>query len=81
MPTHSELPGDLSRKKFTKALKRLGFIIDTKGGDGSHIKAIWPPTQKSITLQTDIRKDVLYHILKETEQISGVTWEDIKSNL
>jgi len=40
MPSLSELPGEIKRKKFIKALLRLGFIIDTRGGDGSHYKAI-----------------------------------------
>jgi len=60
MPSLSELPGGIKRKKFTKALIRLGFIIDKKGGDGSHYKATWPATQKSFTIQADLRKDVLY---------------------
>ena len=81
MPSHSELPGEIKRRKFIKALKRLGFIINTKGGDGSHIKAIWPSTEKSITLPSKIRKDVLYYILKEVEQYSKITWNEIKKKL
>jgi hypothetical protein len=34
MPSRSELPGDLSHKKFLKALVRLGFVINTIGGKG-----------------------------------------------
>jgi len=81
MPSLSELPGEIKRKKFIKALLRLGFIIDTRGGDGSHYKAIWPKTQKSVTIQSKLRKDVLYYLLKEIEQYSGVTWEEIKKEL
>ncbi|OGD31508.1 hypothetical protein A3C91_01345 [Candidatus Azambacteria bacterium RIFCSPHIGHO2_02_FULL_52_12] len=81
MPSLSELPGEIKRKKFTKALARLGFIIDTRGGNGSHFKATWPKTQKSITIQSKLRKDVLYYLLKEIEQYSGITWEDIKKEL
>ncbi|MDO8626569.1 MAG: type II toxin-antitoxin system HicA family toxin [Candidatus Magasanikbacteria bacterium] len=81
MPPLSQLPSDLKRKKFTKALERLGFFIDKTGGVGSHIKIIWPATQKSITVQQDLRKDVLYYLLKEIELISGVTWEQIKERL
>ena len=81
MPSLSELPGELNRNKFTKALARLGFVIDNKGGDGSHCKATWPRTQKSVTLQKKLRKDVLYYVLKEIEKISGITWEDVKDNL
>lgn len=81
MPPLSQLPSDLSRKKFTRALVRLGFFIDKTGGDGSHCKIIWPPTQKSITVQQDLRKDVLYYLLKEIETHSGITWEQIKKEL
>lgn len=61
MPSVSELPGEIKRRKFIKALERLGFVIDTHGGDGSHYKATWPKTQKSITIQSKLRKDVLYY--------------------
>ncbi|HCC83543.1 TPA: hypothetical protein DEP96_01705 [Candidatus Uhrbacteria bacterium] len=81
MPSRSELPSDLSRKKFLHALTRLGFIIDTVGGKGDHIKAIWPATNKSITIDADLRKDVLYYILKIIESDTGITWGDIKDKL
>lgn len=81
MPSLSELPGEIKRKKFARALKRLGFIIDKTGGDGSHYKVIWPITHKSLTLQSKIRKDVLNYVLKEIEEISDITWEDIKREL
>lgn len=81
MPSLSELPGEIKRNKFIRALQRLGFNIDKIGGDGSHYKATWPQTQKSITIQSKIRKDVLYYLLKEIEQYSGVTWEAIKKEL
>jgi len=81
MPSRSELPGEISRKKFLKALERLGFTINTIGGKGEHIKVIWPPTQKSVTVVGEIRKDVLYYLLKEIENISGVTWEQLKEKL
>jgi len=60
---------------------RLGFIIDESGGDGSHCKATWPPTQKCIIIQQRLDKDVLYYILKEIETHSGITWDDIKNKL
>jgi predicted RNA binding protein YcfA (HicA-like mRNA interferase family) len=81
MPSFSNLPGEISRKKFIKALSRLGFSIDKKGGDGSHYKVIWPKTQKAITIQSELRKDVLNYVLKEIEKHSGITWEDIKEEL
>lgn len=81
MPSRSELPGEISRKKFLKALQRLGFEINTVGGKGDHIKVIWPRTQKSITIIGDLRKDVLYYLLREIEEMSGVTWDLIKTEL
>lgn len=81
MPSRSQLPGEIKRKKLTRALRRLGFIVDKTGGDGSHYKIIWPKTQKSITLQKEIRKDVLDYVLDEIEEISGITWEEIRQEL
>ncbi|MBT4722943.1 addiction module toxin, HicA family [Candidatus Falkowbacteria bacterium] len=81
MPSLSELPGEIKRKKLAKALKRLGFIINKKGGDGSHIKIVWPSTQKCITLPEDLKKQTLYYILKEIENYSGITWEQIKEKM
>ena len=81
MPSLKDLPGKIRRKKFTRALVRLGFIINRKGGDGSHFKIVWPPNQKSLTIQSDLRKDVLYYLLKEIETISGITWDQIKDKL
>src|SRR3989338_4008556 len=81
MPSRSELPGELSRKKFLNTLRRLGFEINTVGGKGDHIKIIWRATQKSVTITGELRKDVLYYLLKEIESVSGVTWEKIKTEL
>lgn len=81
MPSRSALPGALSRKKFLNALRRLGFEVNKVGGKGDHVKVIWPATQKSVTLIRELRKDVLYYILKELETISKVTWEQIQKEL
>jgi len=83
MPSRSQLPGEIKRKKFTKALERLGFKTNTKGGNGDYVKATWPPTQKVITIQRHIRKDVLYYLLKEIKEITNgqITWENIKEKL
>ena len=80
-PSLSELPGEIKRRKFIAALERLGFTVNKSGGDGSHYKATWPKTQKSFTIQSELRKDVLYYLLKEIEQYSGITWDDIKKEL
>lgn len=81
MPSHSELPGELSRKKFLKGLKRRGFIINSVGGKGAHVKIECPNSGKIVTIPEDLRKDVLYYILKEIEKYSGITWKDIKEHL
>lgn len=81
MPSRSELPGEIPRKKFIRALSRLGFEINTVGGKGDHFKAVWPHSQKSVTVIGDLRKDVLHYLLKELENISGVTCERIKEQL
>jgi len=39
------------------------------------------PTQKSVTIIGDLRKDVLHYSLKEIEKISGIDWEQIKEKL
>lgn len=81
MSSRSELPGQINRKKFIKALSHLGFEISVKGGKGSHYKATCVKTQKSITIQSDLTKNVLYYLLKEIEKINGITWDDIKKEL
>ena len=81
MPSRSQIPGNLNRRKFLRAIIRCGFLIDMTGGDGSHCKATWPCTQKSVTIQKDLRKDVLHYVLKDLEEYSGVTWDDIRKHL
>jgi hypothetical protein len=81
MPSRSELPGDKSRHKFLNAPTSLGFEDNITGGKGDHLKVTWPRTQKSVTVTNDLRKDVLYYLLREIEVISGVTWEEIKKEL
>ena len=80
MPSLNELPSDIKRKKLTKALKRLGFSIDTIGGKGSHYKIVCP-NEKTITLPNNLHKKMLLIILKEIEEYSGITWEQIKKQL
>lgn len=81
MPSRSELPGEIKRRKFIKALTRVGFLIDVTGGAGSHYKAVWPRNQKSVTIPSELRKDVLQYVLKAIEEVSGVTWETIRAKL
>ncbi len=81
MPSLSQLPDKLKRNKLTRALTHLGFEISTKGGKGSHFKAAYIFNQKSITILFDLRKDVLYYVLKEIEIQTGITWYQIKNYL
>ncbi len=81
MPSLSELPGEIKRKQFIKALRRLGFVIDESGGNGSHYKAFWPTTHKSITIPSHLPKQVLKYVLKEIEACSDHTWENIREKL
>ena len=76
-----DLPGELNRKRFVGALVRLGFLINQTGGKGSHFKIIWPASQKSVSLPSDLRKDVLRYVLREIESISGIGWKEIKDKL
>ncbi len=81
MPSRSELPGEIKTRKFIRALRRVGFDIDMSGGNGSHFKIIWPTTEKSLTIQSSLRKDVLHYTLKEIEEKFGITWEQIQQLL
>lgn len=81
MPSPNDLPGEIKRSKFIRALARCGFEINTVGGNGSHYKANWPRNNKSVTIPQDMPKPVLRYVLKEIESCSGVTWEQIRDNL
>lgn len=81
MPPLSELPGEIKRPKFLKALTRLGFVIDEVGGAGSHYKATWPRTQKSVTIPFALPKQVLRYVLVEIEKCSGLSWDQIRAEL
>lgn len=81
MPSLSQLPSGISRERFIRALSAIGFVINKKGGDGSHYKAMWPKTQKFVTIQYDFRKDVLYEVLKDIKAVSGIEWDEIKKHL
>ena len=81
MPSRSELPGSIRRAKFAKALLRLGFHLNKSGGDGSHFKIECPNNHKIITIPQDLRRDVLYYLLKEIETHCEINWDEIKKEL
>lgn len=81
MSSPNDLPGEIKRTKFLNALKRLGFEINQVGGDGSHYKVIWPRNNKSVTVPQDLPKQTIRYVVKQIEQCSGITWQDIKDVL
>lgn len=81
MPSPNDVPGEIKRNKFLNALQRVGFVINKVGGNGSHYKAIWPSNNKSVTIPQNLPKLTVKYILKEIEECSGVTWENIREAL
>lgn len=63
------LPSDVSQGRLAKAFEKVGFIIDYTGGKGSHCKLIDPKSQKFITLQSKIWKQVLKDKLQQAEEL------------
>ena len=64
------LPSDISQKRLAKAFEKAGFILDVSGGKGGHYKLTCPKTNKFITLQSKIWKQVLKDKLKQAEELS-----------
>ena len=81
MPSHSELPGLIKKRKFIKALEKNGFVISRKGGKGGHFKATYRNEKVIILPSSDLRKDQLYYIIKSIENITEITWKDLKRYL
>ena len=68
MPPHN-FPSDSSQKKIVKAFRKIGFIVNTCGGKGSHIKIIDPKTKKWTTVQSKIYKEVIRSYIKFVEEL------------
>lgn len=83
MPSHNDLPGEINRDRFIRAIQKAGFVVNKAGGNGSHYKATWPLTQKSLTIEYKLPKQTLRYVLKEIEEYSNgrVTWDVIKKLL
>lgn len=77
MPSLSSIPSDINYRKFSRALKRRGFFINKSGGNGSHVKVVWPSSGKSVTIPCKIYKNNAKHYLEALEEISGVPARDI----
>ena len=81
MPSRSELPGSVKKRKFIKALEKNGFRINKKGGKGGHFKATYK-NEKAITLpSSNLEKYQLYYIVQEIERVTDVEWRDLKRYL
>lgn len=80
MPSRSELPSDLKRKKFIRALQRLGFIIDKSGGNGSHYKVMWPTTQKVSQSSMNLEKTYFMRYLKKLKSVAESSGKISKSS-
>ena len=76
-------------RKFAKALKKLGFVIDRSKGKGSHAKAIHP-TRKPLTanqppfimiqhIQGDYHKPFREDLMKELENFGFTRKEILKA--
>lgn len=81
MPSLSELPGNIDRKRLIRSLERLGFIVNTYGGNGSHHKITWPKNEKCVIIPKNLPKQSLKYVLDEIEKCSHITWDEIKENL
>lgn len=63
------LPSDIKQSRLIRALEKSGFVIDFRGGKGSHVKAVDQKSGKFITVQNRLYKIALVEILKEAEKL------------
>lgn len=63
------LPSDVRQSRLLKALGKVGFIIDTASGKGSHAQAIDEKTGRYITVPNHLYKIALKQILKLAEEL------------
>ena len=54
----------LTQKKWSKACKKLGLIVDKKKGKGSHYRVVNPKTNKKTTLPSDCHKYISLDLYK-----------------
>lgn len=55
----------------------MGWEADESAGNGSHIKMTWPRNGKSFPIRHKFSKVLLSVMLKQVEEYSGITWDDI----
>ncbi len=75
----SESLADITQKDWVRACRKLGLVIDTKRGKGSHVLVKHPTDGRKYTIQSDLHKFInmkIFHKLIEwgyaEDQISEV---------
>jgi len=74
-----KLPSDIRQRRLLKALQKVGFIINTSSGKGSHAQAIDPKSGKYITIPNHLYKIALREILKLAEDLGYDATEIMKN--
>ena len=79
MSSHSF--SDITQAQWIKACRKLGLIVETGFGKGSHVRILHPKTQQKYTLQYHLHKFINLKVFKKMlewgfteEQI----WEALK---
>lgn len=67
---------DISQNDWMRACKKLGLIVNTKYGKGSHCLIIHPQTNKKYTIQHKLHKFINLKIFKKLMEW-GFSEEDI----
>lgn len=63
MSSHSF--SDISQVRWIKACRKLGLIVDSHSGKGSHVLVKHPGTQAKYTIQYDLHKFINIKIFKK----------------
>lgn len=79
MSSHSF--SDITQAQWIKACRKLGLIIETKSGKGSHVLATHPHTQHKYTIQYSLHKFINLKIFKKMLEwgfTEDQIWEALK---
>jgi len=63
MPSRSF--SDVNQKQWRKACKKLGLVIETKSGKGSHVLVKHPKFEYKYTIQRNLHKFINIKIFKK----------------
>lgn len=69
MPPPFNFPSDSNQRRIIKAFQKIGFVINSKGGKGSHVKVIDPKTGRWTIIQSNIHKAVIRDYVKFVEKL------------